>query len=458
MATVQKRGNSYSIRVSCGYNLKGQQVIKSMTWRPDAGLSGDQLKKELNRQATLFEEKCRTGQVLGGSIRFADFSEIWFKDYAETQLKAKTIARYQEMIGRINEAIGHIRLDRLQPHHLLEFYTNLGEEGVRADSKYKACADITALLKAQNMTKAKLQQLAGVSYYVVNEAAHWRNINPETAKQIAAALEMPFKDLFEPAPTNRKALSNKTILNHHSLISSILATAVEWQVIPSNPCNRTKPPKVIRKEARYLDEEEAAQILDALRKESIQNQTIVLLLIYTGMRRAELCGLEWGDIDFERQVISVRRSSLYLAEKGVFEDTPKTESSIRSIKVSPEALNMLKRHRVYQRHDRLMLGDQWQENDRIFKAWNGAPIHPDTITSWYTRFIKENNLPDSTLHSLRHTNATLLIAAGTNLETVSKRLGHADITTTSRIYAHAIRSADAAAAETLSDILHPIKK
>ena len=104
------------------------------------------------------------------------------------------------------------------------------------------------------------------------------------------------------------------------------------------------------------------------------------------------------------------------------------------------------------------MGDQWQEHDRLFTQWNGEPIHPDTVTSWFSGFVKKNNLPPETVHSLRHTNATLLIAAGTNLRTVSARLGHSQTSTTANIYAHAIQSADAAAAETLNDILNPLRK
>ena len=92
----------------------------------------------------------------------------------------------------------------------------------------------------------------------------------------------------------------------------------------------------------------------------------------------------------------------------------------------------------------------------MFTAWNGAPIHPDTVTGWFARFIQEYALPDISRVPLRHTNATLLIAAGTNLQTVAARLGHASVTTTGKIYAHAIQSADAAAADTLQDLLHPL--
>ena len=128
------------------------------------------------------------------------------------------------------------------------------------------------------------------------------------------------------------------------------------------------------------------------------------------------------------------------------------------MKVSADVITMLRSWRAEQSRERLRLGDQWQDTDRLFTSWNGAPIRPDVISSWFHKFVNKNELPPIHIHSLRHTNATLLIAAGTNLQTVAKRLGHANTTTTSKIYAHAIKSADEAAAETLQDILHPLGK
>ena len=97
-------------------------------------------------------------------------------------------------------------------------------------------------------------------------------------------------------------------------------------------------------------------------------------------------------------------------------------------------------------------------NNKVFKARNGSPIHPDSITGWFHRFIEKNNFPKISIHSLRHTNATLLIAGGTDIKTVANRLGHSTPATTGNIYAHAIKSADEAAAQKLNDILTPIKK
>ena len=110
MATIQKRGNSFKIVVSCGYDLNGKQLRRSMTWTPPAGMTKRQTEKELERQAVLFEEKCRTGQVLDGNIKFADYAERWMRDYGEKQLKPRTFATYTALLPRVLAALGHIRL------------------------------------------------------------------------------------------------------------------------------------------------------------------------------------------------------------------------------------------------------------------------------------------------------------------------------------------------------------
>lgn len=457
MATIKQRGNSYKITVSCGYDLNGKQIRRHLTWTPEPGMTKRQLQKELDRQAVLFEEKCRNGQVLDGNIKFAEFAEKWFTDYAEKQLRPTTVARYRLLMPRINAAIGHIRLDKLQPHHLMEFYNNLSESGVREDTRYCSAVDFKALLKKRGMTKRALAEQAGVSVYVLDSVTRGANISAASAHKVVSALQLPLDKVFLPAG-EKDTLAVSTVLHHHRLISSMLSTAVKWQLIFSNPCSRVVLPKNKHKEAVYLDEEQAADLLAALDKESMQHQVIVKLLLFTGMRRGELCGLEWKDIDFERAVITVRRSSLYLPGKGVFEDETKNETSERCMKVSADVVTMLKTWRAEQSKQRLRMGDQWQTSDRLFTAWDGAPIRPDVITAWFHKFVTKNGLPPIHIHSLRHTNATLLIAAGTSLTTVAARLGHANSTTTSKIYAHAIKSADQAAAEVLQDILHPVKK
>ena len=457
MATITKRGNSYRITVSCGYDLNGKQLRRTMTWAPPEGMTKRQAEKELDRQAVLFEEKCRTGQVLDGNIKFADFAEKWFKDYAEKQLRPTTVAGYRRLMKRILPAIGHIRLDRLQPHHLMAFYDNLSESGIRENTVYKLGENWPELLKDRGVKQAELARLCGVDVNKMSKAAHGAGLYRCNAEKIAAALNLPLDTVFVSTAPDSK-LSGNSVQHYHRLISSILSTAVKWQVIFSNPCERVDPPKIEKKEAHYLDETQAARLLEALEQAPEQYRVMVALLLFTGLRRGELCGLEWDDIDWDEGLLSVRRSSLYLPKQGIFTDETKTATSQRVIKLPDDALTLLRQHRTEQAKQRLLVGDQWQDSHRLFTTWNGSPIHPDTFSKWFSGFVKAHDLPPVTAHSLRHTNATLLIAAGVNVKTVSAHLGHATIATTGNIYAHAIKSAEAAAAEALQSVLTRSKK
>lgn len=450
MATVTKRGNTYKITVSCGYDTQGRQVRKSMTWKPAEGMTKRQIEKELDRQAVIFEERVRNGQVLSGSIKFADFAEQWVNEYAQKQLRAKTVAQYQALLPRINAAIGHLRLDRIQPYHLISFYNELSEDGVRKDTKYLCKIDFKAYLKEHNLTKCKLAESAGVNLGVLDSMTKGKNISEPSADKICAVLHIKRTDLFNAIDKGK--LSGKTLHHYHTLISSILSTAVQWQIINSNPCTRVKPPKMERKEALYLDEIQAGQLLNALDKEPILYRALFNTIIYSGMRRGEACGLEWSDVDFENGLIDINKSSLYLPSKGIYEDDTKNTSSRRVIKLPLTAIQLLKEYKTYQTEMRLKIGDRWQGSKKVFTTEDGRPLHPDTASGWFAKFTARHNLPHITVHSLRHTNATLMIANGTDIKTVSKRLGHADISTTGNIYTHAIKSADELAASRLDDI------
>ena len=310
MATAVKRGNSYKITVSCGYTIDGKQIRMHKTWIPGPGMTERQVKKELEREKVLFEEDCKKGDVIDGSMKFAEFAEKWFAEYASKKHKATTFARNQLLMPRINAAIGHIRLDALNKNHLEKFYANLAESGVRLDVRYRSIADFKKLLKKREITKRAFAKLADVSVYVLDSVTRGDNISVESAHKIADAMELPLKKLFKPVG-DKDTLSVTTILHHHRLISSMLSMAVKWRMISFNPCSLVILPRKKHKEAVYLDEEQAMQMLEALGKESMQHQTIVKLALFTGMRRGEICGLEWQDVDFNNSVINVRRSSLY---------------------------------------------------------------------------------------------------------------------------------------------------
>lgn len=451
MATITKRGDAYRIRVSCGYDVNGKQIMKSTTWTPAPGISIKKTEKELQKQAVLFEEKCQQGRVLDGHTRFADFTEEWFKVYAEPNLSRKTVQSYLDLVPRTYSGIGHIYLDKLQPHHLLEFYANLQEDNIRADTKYCPIVDFKEFIHAHAITGKQLAETANVSVSVVKSLYGGRNVSFLSAQRICTALDVELGAAFLPAKGKRK-LTTETIRHYHRFISSVLGTAVQWGAIASNPCSHVKPPRAARKEPKYLGEDMVRTLLDCLELEEIKYQSMIYMLLFTGLRRGELCALQWGDIDFEQSLTSVTKAASYIPGKGITFGEPKNSSSCRVIKTPVIAVNKLRVHKVKQAEQRIKLGDKWKDSGLIFTTWDGHPIHPDSISGWFRHFVERSELPQITLHSLRHTNATLMIANNVDVRTVSGRLGHAQTSTTMNIYAHALKSANEAASDALDDI------
>ncbi len=457
MATSIKRGNSYRITAYSGYDINGKQIRKSMTWTPPSAMTPKQIEKELKRQEILFQEQCDSGQVaIKGDMKFSQFADIWFQD-REGDLRPTTFARYKSLLPRINAAIGHLKLSKIQPQHLRAFYKNLAEGGIRLDTKYRCIIDLKEHLRRKKMTKAELSRCSGVAVNTISSIINGGNTPKQTAERLCKTLELPFEKTFE-ADKQEKRLSAETVNYHHRLISSVLSTAVEWDIITSNPCSRTKPLKVPPSEPRYLDEIQAAKLLELLENENITRKTYIYFCFYTGARRGEVSGLKWSDIDFENKTVYICRTLQYLPNKGLFEDETKTQSSTRVVPISANLIRELKAYRKWQITQQMKMGDMWQNDaDYIFTTDEGKPLHPDTMSSWFRKFINahRDELPYITLHSLRHTNATLLIANHTQLSAVADRLGHNDISTTARIYTHAVMSASRGAADTLDSLFAP---
>jgi len=336
----------------------------------------------------------------------------------------------------------------------MQLYESLGRDVNLNTVSFIAKDNFFEVVKKKGYTKETVSKLAGISINTTYNLFKRIPIAVETAIAVCKALKIKFENAFERSKPD-KGLSKKTIKNYHRLISAILAQAVYWQVISSNPAQRVKAPKVPRTEAKYLDEKQTAILIELIEKTSMQKRTMILLLIYSGLRRGELCGLEWNDIDFANKMITIRRSSQYVPSKGIFTKETKTVTSDRTIKLPTAAFELLAEYKNWQLCEKIKLGDAWQEHNRLFTQWDGKPISPDSITNWFREFIKGTDLPQITIHSLRHTNITLMIAAGVPLKTVSYRAGHAQTSTTSNIYSHAIRSADEMAAEVIDDILKP---
>ncbi|MFY9175139.1 MAG: tyrosine-type recombinase/integrase [Peptococcia bacterium] len=468
---VSKSGEvSYYIRSFDGRDINGKQIEKTMTWKPAPGMTERQIEKELERQKVLFDEKVKKGFILDGATRFVDYANVWMKNNEPPQLAPKTYERYKSLLVRINIAIGHIKLEKLQSHHLQAFYKMLVTEGAKAGTtKAVAKVNLDDILKSKKLSKAFVARTAEIAPATVGAACKGKNITLESAQAISKVLEKEMDSLFK-IEQNDAGLSDKTVLHHHRLISSILGQATRERIIPFNVADRQymKAPKVEHKEANFLDDVQAQEVIDKLFLEPMKWRTALLLLIFTGMRRGELMGLEWKDIDFDNSLIYIRRTSQYVSGLGIICKDTKNKSSNRVMKVTEEVLDFLTEYRTWWLTGRLKVGDRWhnvievkdakgtielRKNDRLFVQEDGTPMNPDSVTDWTEKFVKRHNLPKFSPHSLRHTNITLQIENGVPLRNVAARAGHANTATTSKIYSHVIKAVEERQAEVISDAL-----
>lgn len=455
MASIEKRGdNSYRITVCDGYKSKGTKNKKRKSITLDPGLTPKQIEKELLRQATLFEEEVKRGTYLdGGKITFKEFCEKWITDYAEKELEPKTVFRYKEMLeSRIIPTMGHLKLNKIQPTHLIEFYSNLTEAGIRLDTKYIALPALKELIKEKRLNVKKLAAAAGICEDTLSKALNGKSVTTKTAESISKALSIKLSTVFEQNG-DPKSLSSRTVLHHHRLISSILTTAVQWQLLFSNPADRVKAPKTDKAPVQHYDEVQTKELLRALETEELKYKVMVLLDVFSGLRLGELMGLSWSNIDMENNTIEILKSSQYLSGKGTFEKDPKNETSVRKISIPAPVTALLSEYRIWWLEQRLQCGDQWKNSDRLFVTWDGQPMFTYTLTNWFPEFLQRHNLPKITPHGLRHTSATLLAAQGLEVSAISKRLGHARTSTTMDIYVHALKKADTAASNLLEKAL-----
>lgn len=247
-------------------------------------------------------------------------------------------------------------------------------------------------------------------------------------------------------------LSTKTIIEHHRLISTVLEQAFKERLVVFNVARQAELPRMEKKDVNYFQPEQIEAIRNALENEQPKWKMLVHLLLITGARRGEILGLKWDKVDFDKNRIYICNSILYSSDRGVYEDTPKTEKSKRYVTLPKETIDELRRYRQYQAQEFFKNGIPQSINGYVFSQIDGTAMHPDSVTDYLKKFSKKYNLPHINAHAFRHTMASLLYFNGVDSVSISKRLGHAQVSTTANIYAHIIEEADQRNADILSDI------
>ena len=388
---IEKRGkDSYRLICTNGYDLNGNIIKHTQT------IHGT--KKDSQIELAKFVADVQNGLVIEGkSLKFSEFTEIWKRDYGSKELAPPTYKRYCRMLEtRILPYFGHFYINKIKPTDIMQFYALLSR-------------DTQLVRKKSNNGKKTI-----------------------------------------------KPLSGKTILEHHRLLRAMLHKAIYWQLIVSNPAERVQPPKAMKPKRKYYDDEQCKILLENLTelgKEQIKYKVAIILTVFTGVRLGELMGLEWQDVDFKTGIVSINRSSQYLADKGVFTKTPKTESSIREVAIPDFVVSLLEEYKLWYDDQKLFYGELWTNSNRLFVQADGKPMHPSTISKWFVKYVAQIVLPVINFHGLRHTNATLLISQNIDVAVVSARLGHAQITTTYNFYVHPLKSHDKHAGNVLENLL-----
>jgi integrase len=323
-------------------------------------------------------------------------------------------------------------------------------------TKRKAQAELVRLLAAQAKGEYVDPSKVTLGEFIERWIRDWvpLNVSPRSAERYSELLRnhvvphlgaMPIQRL-RPVHLNElyaklsKTLHARSVGHVHQVLHRTLGHAAQWNVLLQNPVSLVRPPRVEAEEVKILTPTEVQLVLAKLPK------TLGLMartLLGTGMRRGEMLALRWSDVDLDRGRLRIEQS-LEKTKAGLRFKAPKTKYGRRSISIPPSLIADLRDHWKVQQERRLALG--LRGDGLVFGHWNGKPRNPNAISTSWILAVKALGL-DVTLHSLRHTHASHLIASGMDVPTISRRLGHGSPTITLGVYGHLFHNTDDRAAE-----------
>ncbi|MBX5437668.1 MAG: site-specific integrase [Alicyclobacillaceae bacterium] len=398
MPSIEKRGkNSWRLIVEGGYDANGKRIQHRRTIRiEDEAIlkSKRRLQDYLQMELVRFRQEVESGQyVKPEKMSFADFVEVWKRNYADIHLGEYTRKNYMGFIrSRILPVFGHMELSKIRTMHVVSFFTQL-RTGERMDGRDKPLATNT-LLNIYKCLKS-----------IFDAAERWKVI-----------AQNPMDGVPRPVPdkAEKRALRSRKM-------------AYTWQ--------------------------EAADVIIALEDEPPHWRLYFLGVLLGGFRRGEMLGVEWPQVDFERGGVHVKKQILLNEQGRPVEAEPKTEESVGFVPMPRWYMSELARYRQEWIRERweLQQTGRWQGGDKQYVFHNGAGQHfyPDVATRRWRRFLDKHDLPRVRLHDLRHTTAMLLREDGVDLKTIQERLRHTRLSTTADLYTHQSEQVSREAADRL---------
>lgn len=245
-------------------------------------------------------------------------------------------------------------------------------------------------------------------------------------------------------------LSSNTMRRHHDLLSSALRSAVRQDVIPASPMERVEPPRVRTTESYFYNNQELKLLYQKIEGNILE--LAVKLAGSLGMRREEICGLKWENVDLHRHLVLIREARTAYGATIVQKET-KNRSSVRTLYLPDEVYLLLEQEQARQQQERCLQSPTYNPTDHVILDAKGVPYSPNALSLAFTRFVKKNDLPRLTFHGLRHTFATIASCQGASLFDIGKALGHSTPATTGRIYTHLVDRTHEELVQRVSDAL-----
>ena len=357
----------------------------------------------------------------------------------------KQIRKY--MTYRPPDGLSGRQLKRVVEAAYDDFYVKVtNNQSLKENMRFSELGDLYFSQYAPNC----LKEITAYTY----EGSYRKNIKPvfgnTRLKDLTTARITEF--LLELGKTKKP----QTVRKNKIILHSILEYAVSQKFIAENPCIGTIWKRDVEIDSsernNYLSATDAKRLMELVAPYSTFN-TIIKLLLLTGLRSGEALGLTWDKIDFENKTIFVDKTLTYVTGH-YFLSTPKTPMSIRKIVIDDATVQMLQEHKAEQDKQKKIIGSAWLEPEAVFTSATGHFYDRSLLNAQFRRFMSRHpELHRVTIHGLRHTHASLLILAGENLDAISKHLGHASADITSRVYAHLMSEVQVRITQTISGVL-----
>ncbi|MBS5067341.1 MULTISPECIES: site-specific integrase [Veillonella] len=306
----------------------------------------------------------------------------------------------------------------------MEKYVNANQSCANFDDtiSLNTWINIWLNLKEKTITPATYQSYTGIINRYIRDkigGVKLAEIKPNTLRYVFESMD---------------GLSSRTISYTMTILGSILEQAVKDDIIPKNYMKNIDRPKQVK--VRHMVTLSADEVKDFLSNISnTEHHALFKLAFATGMRRSELLGLRWSDIDFKKSTISISQTALKIGSTAVISNTTKTTSSKRIIAIDTETLHELMKHKTVIDKRRIKTMN-WINNNLVFPGIKGAPRCPDEVSKLCKKYANLIGKPTFTMHGTRHTHATLLIENGANMKAIQERLGHASFQETMDTYSH----------------------